>query len=103
MTVNIVKFKRLKESVISISSIIIFLLIRNLYENGIILEVYLRAFKPELSLVSLKQSQAVRLQQKFCQLKTSVVSYEVPDLSSVDRYVLGTVSLPFSLLTAGLY
>ena len=79
------KSKRLKEYLFSIISIIFILLVKNLYDNGIIVEVFLRTFKPKLSLISLKQSQTVRLQEQFCQLQTSTVFYQVPDLASVDR------------------
>ena len=79
------KFKRLKEYIFSIISIIIILLVKNLYDNGIIVEVFLRTFKHKLSLISLKQSQSVRLQQQLCQLPTSTVFYQVPDMSSIDR------------------
>ena len=74
-------------------SIIFILLVKNLYENGIIVEVFLRTFKHKLSLISLKQSQSVRLQQQFCQLQTSTVFYQVPDLSSVDKYRTPTFSI----------
>ena len=87
MAKKVSKFLKLKESVISLFSIVIILLLKNLYENGILHEAFMRTFKGKLSLISLKQSQAVRLQQRFCQSKTSAVSYEVPDLSSVDREV----------------
>ena len=80
------KFKRLKEYLFSMISIIFILLVKNLYENGIIVEVFLRTFKHKLSLISLKQSQSVRLQQQFCQLQTSTVFYQVPDLTTVDKY-----------------
>ena len=67
-------------------SILFILLVKNLYDNGIIVEVFLRTFKPKLSLISLKQSQSVRVQEQFCQLQTSTVFYQVPDLASVDRF-----------------
>ena len=59
------KSKRLKEYLFSMISIIFILLVKNLYDNGIILEVFLRTFKHKLSLISLKQSQSVRVQQQF--------------------------------------
>ena len=101
MAKKVSKFLKLKESVISLFSILIILLLKNLYENGILHEAFMRTFKGKLSLISLKQSQAVRLQQRFCQSKTSAVSYEVPDLSSVDRTLLETrQSLGFLLETS---
>ena len=79
------KFKRLKEYLFSMISVVFILMVKNVYDNGLIVEVFLRTFKHKLSLISIKQSQSVRLQEQFCQHETSTVFYQVPDLSSVDR------------------
>ena len=88
MTKKISKSKRSKEFILSIFSIIIILSTKNLYENGILREIFLRALKAQLSLISMRQRQDVGVRQELCELKNSVVFYQVPDLSSQDREVL---------------
>ena len=101
MNKKISKYKRSKEFFISIISIISLLLIKNLHENGILHKIFLRAFKAHLSLISLKQSEEVRLRQELCEQQNSEVFYQVPDLSSQDRKVSLSNMVRLSMMSSG--